>query len=522
MNAQFFSFSKRKNSTKVPSVSDAAFSLTININDPNSSILTPVIRVTPPAARNSAPHNIWDCNYVYIPSFSRYYYISNWEYNSDGTWSGICDVDVLSSWKSAIRASGGYVGRSATMSDSYLADSLYPNRNIYVRAMTESSTGFDPTPTNGSFIIGVLGKQAPMIGAVTYYLITASELRNMVWNMMSVGEGTYYTSGNTDLTNVGAFLSAGALLSIVNPIQYIVSCKWFPFTITSSHTAETIKLWGWDTGASGKRLDLTYTVIPGTLDSWNQIAIPDVVDMEPATYVTNPVNRDRYPVYAPFASYTMITPWGTFDLDPTIIAFQMIHAGTGVTSYLYYQFVINLITGEANFKVHTRYNGDYELFRRNISLAVDVPITQMMFNIAESGQNVVAASSQAADSITGLLGQILGGKDSGSGMASSFANLGRAISGYENATKIPSSVNSTSTKNAAFTPDIGKIIIESIRYQSVEKSNTMFGKPVKAVVADLSSMTGFVQMDYTNFDGPCTDTERDSIVAFLQDGVYIE
>ena len=50
----------------------------------------------------------------------------------------------------------------------------------------------------------------------------------------------------------------------------------------------------------------------------------------------------------------------------------------------------------------------------------------------------------------------------------------------------------------------------------------MFGKPVKAVVADLSSMTGYVQMDYTNFDGPCTDTERDSIVAFLQDGVYIE
>lgn len=527
MNAYFFRFSKRKNSTKQPAIADAAFTLNININDPNSSLLTPVIRVTAPAARQTAPRNIWNCNYCLISDLDRYYYISNWEYNSDGTWSGICDVDVLASWKSYIRASGGYVGRSYTYSDPFIPDAAYPAKNIFLTNQNSTTTGFLPNILNGSFIIGVLGYySAPTVGPVTYFLVTPTEMGKLL-STLTQTEYTDWFVDNAQGTSTG-FRIQDFIVSSTNPLQFIVSCKWFPYTISLTGTAQAIEVWGWNSGAVGIPLNQTYQYIPTpTYDSeWIRLQIPDVIGLDIASQPGSgnylPITADNYPYYPPYAEYTLITPWGSFELDAGKISEEFI---LGNTPYLDYSFAVNLVSGDASFKcsIWDITGIHYELFRRQVTLAVDLPLAQMsVINMAELQQGIDTATS-TGDAMVSAVMNMIGG--TGQGLGSAISGIVRSITTAIDGA-YSTELHTTSTTNTAFTPDISKITIQTKRYKRVFQAPSMIGKPYKKFVSSLNDsehvFSGFVQMDYSNFDGPCTDTERDSIVAFLQDGVYIE
>ena len=83
-------------------------------------------------------------------------------------------------------------------------------------------------------------------------------------------------------------------------------------------------------------------------------------------------------------------------------------------------------------------------------------------------------------------------------------------------------VQTKSSPGAAVTSQIGYITFQQKRQRTINQSPLLYGHAVKRFSNDLTGETGYVQMDTVLPDIPCTDTERDSVVAFLLDGVYIE
>lgn len=82
------------------------------------SILTPSVRV-----RNVV--NIRDCNYVYIPSLKRYYFVDDLFFDSNTTTVLKLKVDVLMSHKSEILNTEQIVTRQENNYNLYLNDTMY-------------------------------------------------------------------------------------------------------------------------------------------------------------------------------------------------------------------------------------------------------------------------------------------------------------------------------------------------------------------------------------------------------------
>lgn len=82
------------------------------------SILTPSVRV-----RNVV--NIRDCNYIYIPSLKRYYFVDDLFFDSNTTTVLKLKVDVLMSHKSEILNTEQIVTRQENNYNLYLNDTMY-------------------------------------------------------------------------------------------------------------------------------------------------------------------------------------------------------------------------------------------------------------------------------------------------------------------------------------------------------------------------------------------------------------
>lgn len=473
--ADFFVLTKKRNSTLQPS-GTGQYSLSVTLNDSDTSLLSPSLRLCIPS------DGILLCNYVHIIKFSRYYWIDDWTYNADGTWTANCSIDVLASWKSAIISSPGYIGRAenASIQNQYALDTYYPATNMHTTYRQTIDTGMSGTPLLGTFVIGVMSKDNPNLGAISYYAIQRDQLAIMMSSMMA-------TAGSTvqDWENIDS-ITGDVLKTIVNPIQYITSCKWFPFSVPNLSYNTAINLGGWATGATGAKIgsmqralygDLTISSLPGFLD------------------------------YPPYARYTFISPiFGTFDLDPTIIA-----QNKNIT----WTIDTNLATGGSVLTVKSyRTSGEsrylYELFRTSTMLAVDIPLTQLGTNyvgIAKTAINTVAGAADWQNWITSPGSQV--------------ANIANGLIDAATMALSPS-VQSTGGSINGFVFDVGMMYVQQVRYATVSQSDVTFGKPVKRYLSNLEGITGFVQYDVSLFNAACTSTEKDQVISMLEGGVYIE
>ena len=112
------------NNSSEPEVVDKSLSLQTSLQGQlkdNTSIITPTILMN----INSIP----TANYMYIPDFHRYYYITNIECVRNGLIQISAKCDVLMTYKSGIRACNALVERQEYNYNPYLVDNLYPMDN---------------------------------------------------------------------------------------------------------------------------------------------------------------------------------------------------------------------------------------------------------------------------------------------------------------------------------------------------------------------------------------------------------
>ena len=93
MNAVFYAFEKKKNSTARPGTGVSSATIAIELKD-DTSVLNPVLIMTATTSGMPTPFNPSYYTYVHIPSFSRYYFVDDVKYVL-GHWEFYLSIDVL-------------------------------------------------------------------------------------------------------------------------------------------------------------------------------------------------------------------------------------------------------------------------------------------------------------------------------------------------------------------------------------------------------------------------------------------
>ena len=266
----FYSFSKKDNSTKQPSGSGTT--LTCELLQP-SSILTPYLEI------NSAISNPSNLNYAYISVYGRYYWVNDWSYDR-GFWIARLSVDVLATYKSVIGSSNQYVVRAASGYNLTIADNKYPALSYGQVTNVPFSSLHTAFTNGGSFVVGISNGNSIESAGITYYA-----MRNVVMKQLM------------DFLFGGTWMSASDITvqlqkELINPMQYIDSIRWYPFDIPNSTSislsTDTIKFGFWDSGITCPVINVDDATVPFA----EEITIPSHPQVARGTYLNgNPYTK---------------------------------------------------------------------------------------------------------------------------------------------------------------------------------------------------------------------------------------
>lgn len=208
MNANFYHFNKRKNSTLLPAGSPQIAE--IRLKD-STSILSPAIEVQ----TLSQPYTH---NYIYIPEYDRYYFVSNWTYER-GIWIAQTVEDYLASWRNSIRGTTAFVELSSSNYSSYAIDSRVANLTSYSRRQAQFLmrgilSGDIHNDASGSFIIDVINdNKLHKSGMSQKYILNRAQMNAFA----------------------GAFQEPGIWEQLkqfyTNPLDSIIDCYYLPIDI---------------------------------------------------------------------------------------------------------------------------------------------------------------------------------------------------------------------------------------------------------------------------------------------------
>lgn len=471
----FFQFSKKKNSTAQPLLTNGK-KITCKLMD-GSGMLDPTLTIDGRTLSANEPE-MW--NYAYIPFFARYYWITDWAYIS-GLWNCTMTVDVLASWKTDIGSCSTFIYRANTGNQfSDYVDNLYPYSTYNEHA---ESYGTNPYQTNiyaGTFVLGLTG-QGGGVGGITYVAMDVANFSALTHALYSNPSWL----GISDISN-------NLVKALVNPLQYVHSCMWFPETYSNIPGTVMTSLdfaWWNFAGIGFKRLD------SGLNGTWwgKQFTIP--VPKHPA-YST----YGREVLLSPATRYScVIQPFGQWNIDPLDLA---------NTSNMQCAFLCDFITGEATLQIGSyEYDGDswktHWFMNKQAQIGVPIAVNQIT-------QNVMGAIGGGLSVIGGIAGAAMGNP---AGALSAVSGIGDIASSLA-----PKSETTGTQGNTAFY-NLDPVIRADFLMPS-QRSNTLYGVPINGPGSP-SAYSGYVKCA-GNFYGSCTYTEREQINNFMESGFFYE
>lgn len=466
MQATFYQFAKRTNSTKRPS---GGQEFGIDLKAP-CNIIDPEIKI----ATQSDPTGY---NYCYLPTFSRYYWLKNWTY-SDGLWNASLTVDTLASYRDQIGYSTEYVVRSSAKFDGTISDGLYP-ATAEVRSVTSAfQGGFAETISGGFFVIGFIAKTPNSIGAVTYVVMSPGNAKKLSSKLLT--DVSYLSIDNTEISD--------SLTKILfNPYQYIVSCNYYPF----------------DSAELTAHLPLVSSVDVG----WWSVDVPcwilgaDNNNLTKSVSVGIPkhpqaASRGGYCNASPYTDYTIfLQPFGVIPLD----ASKLWGAAT-----LSIQYMVDLFTGDSILRMFTDTN--QLVHETTAKLGVPIQLSNITFDVP-SGGGLLQTGIAAA--VGGLQAALTGG---------SFSDVGNGILNAAQATNADVASKGVTGSTIAF--DSVPYMVARFKIL-VDDNNEDHGRPLCKRV-QLSTIPGFIMVDDPDIALNATAAEIDSVKSYLKNGFFYE
>lgn len=490
-------FAKRKNSTKQPLGTDAKDTFNCYIKD-NCNITEPEIEVVISGSTPLNPTNPAKIgyNYAYISEFSRYYFIQDWRYYK-GTWTAFLVVDVLGSFKTGIGALTKYVSRSSNTYDGTLLDTKYPTKTSAIQTDTSISGGF--SLLGGFYILGLIGGKpsggVPTIGGVNYYHLTGTQMLAF----------TQYISGSTFnslIADPAEGVTEALARMTINPIEYVASCMYFPFSIYDMPTPASYvqPLIGW-WNTSPLPVNDQSEVLGGQFSSL--LKTPSGMNGIEFTLPKHPQDtRGVYMDRAPYSQYLFhLDPFGDIEIPSELIDF------TG-TRKLYYDVQVDLITG---------------MGRLTISNASTSPTKIYVQEFAQIG--IPIQLSQISTDMTGIaagFGKILW--DGFKGVFNdTIANIGDAVITGIEAMHTKQQAKGGQGSVVAFPGSGVKAgpVLRTITLECVNEDVSEYGRPLFQAKV-LNTIPGYIKCSDGDHAIACFDSERSEISNYLVGGFFYE
>lgn len=456
-NATFYTFSKRINSTMQPS-GGSDYSIELKAG---SSAINPTIRLDVGQSGNPTGYN-----YCYIGAFNRYYWVRDWQWDNR-LWVAQLVSDPMASFKTQIGSYTAYVTRAASAYNMRVVDRYYPAIAQNTHEANIITSPFTKDLNSGCYVVGIQGKgSGGNGGAVTYYRATASGLKSLV---------DYMLTGGYEVTDISEEL----LKCIFNPLQYIVSCMWFPFNAPAGSGSITVG-W-WEATASG--------VNPLSALEWGT-NMSFTIPKHPKA-----ATRGAYLNLPPFSKYRLEAgPWGVIPLD----GFNLMDSSSLTCDYK-----VDLITGSGRFNIKYRDKLVYESIH-TAQIGVPIQLGQNMLNqgaltdmISHGGNTVVNA---AALNPVGML-------------ANGLSAIGDAAALSQ---PISSSLGSNGT--LSFNNVFG-LMADFLDIADEDLSSR--GRPLCAP-RQISGLSGYILCEDADPSISCTAQELETIVNYMNSGFYYE
>lgn len=204
MNAKFWLFNKKENSTAIPGGSGTT--LTIRLKD-RVDVDNPVIL---------CQTNVM--NYNYMQFDGSYYFIRRKTYIANSLFEIEATRDALATYKSEIKASTQYVTRTDTQSNQYIFDNAYPLESVPHVSKSEVNIFSWSNPCylltvkgKGGSIIYLTNKGSIDLLANTFYSMTQKNIWDAIGQTPSLFQETYF-----------------------DPFSFIVDLRMIPITFNSS------------------------------------------------------------------------------------------------------------------------------------------------------------------------------------------------------------------------------------------------------------------------------------------------
>lgn len=481
MNVTFYNFSKRRNSTKLPTGSSVSYNCLLK-EDTTTSRPQIMIKWD---GQSGAPAQY---NYCYIPAFGRYYWVNSWAY-SDRQWVASCSVDVLATYKQQIGSSNKYVLRAYSDFDPYAPDNKYPLLEPpLIQAFACSGIAWATQFDGGRFVVGVVGAGNTFNAAgVGYYVIDSTGLQGLI-NACFTKSMQVWTSTTTLGNNIGEALNKyGENLekSLANPIQFINSICWVPF-IPVTGGQQTIKLGNIDTGVGG------YT-----------LASP--IHLDTFTASVNQWNSGRYawPNLEPYCRFTLhFPPFPDIEVPAELLLPNPLSLqGVGSVQGSIYTDVTN---GMAVMSINK--SGNAGLL--SASAQVGVMINLAGSSVDYAGQ-IKAAAATAGSAISAFFNP-----------AGAIGGVTSGIIGFAEASQPKARSGGYSGGMGAIKASEDRAIIQYL-YPIPELAEEEVGIPLLKYKT-ISSLSGFVMCAEGEVDCNATEDEHRELEDFLTGGFFYE
>ena len=473
LTATFFQFSKRLNSTKVPT---GGTSYPIILKE-GCSVQSPVIGLKWDGSSNPSQNNM-----AWIGPFHRYYWITDWTYQ-DRIWWASLKTDVLASLKPVITQTAKYVLRAASDYDPAVIDTKYPAKG---EITTHYGTVTNQLPwvhqyATGMIVCGIIGQgNTYSPSGVGYVGMTPATFNSLITGCFNAAANTW---GQGSLgTDIGTALDAfGDKLqkSIQNPFQFINSARWYPFTYSGAAT--TAKLGYLDTGVTVN-------------------ALPSPTATHILSFSLNPQlnGTDVWQNIEPFTEYLLsFPPFGNFTLDSHLLQGAITLVCSCET---------DLTTGLATLRVTASTGTETRLMlTTGCKLGVDMEIAGNSVDYAGAVGNVF---SGAAKAVTAAL---LPSPGSIAGAVSAVGSLAGSLAPEAHSSGAQGSLAGIFTEKGLyiFTKD------------PVDPDITEHGRPLMKVET-LGNLSGYILCADGDLPALLTPAEMQEISGYLTGGFFNE
>ena len=475
-------FSKRKNSTAQPPAQ--ADQILYCVLKSDSGILNPTLEIGWPMS--SSPASL---TYAQIPSYSRYYWVTDWQW-SGGLWLCSLMVDPLASYKAVIGASSRYILRAAADYNPDLIDDLYTATAKINDYTTTASYNWAASITAGHFVLGILNRSQHLGMPVTYYDISPPEIRDL----MSIMFPEDVDSWDSAITSANESL----IRAIYDPLQFIVSCKWFPCPI-SHDDYELVGFGNW----SGSHLSASGSdqiVGDPVSNPADWMGFTMRLNL-PQGWASRPARERSAPACH---IYLIINPWGIIEIDPIDVCDA---AGLIVNAYPDY------ISGDCRLEVLAVIPGtpatERLIYQRNATIAIDIPLVRPTTNIGGVLSSLAGFAASAAIAASGGGAAAASTMMAGANLANAAVSMQPTMSGGGGAMSGMINIiggNATlRVRTAEFPPE----------------ANSEFGRPLCAI-RTISTIPGYIKCGDGDIQIAGFDDERIAISEYMTGGFYYE